>query len=976
MKRILAICLLFVLPAIGQDADFRRQVQTTTLTRQLLQKATAQQIRELLNVEEGGTFISIVTNVISVTTNNTIVGAVELTSTYRKLSNEAIPLTLRQSSDKVFAGFVRPSEAFDPVSGTHVASNTVRSIPLAFGSMLGSALLIERQGTNFPYPGLPAGELNPVRTTVSTNNIPGPYGFTIPAIAYTDTAGTNTHYAYFDQGPANSAPVHFGVLVKPNNLTNLTYDLQIAAATNAGWNFTMRATLTGEDALPQLTYITNGPVTFHDGAWVKMSNGWWYGWVNVTLSDASTARAYVAPAGFLTYAGITTSPSFYTAGYNYSSTPAAFETPIYQLSKSSGAQIRSKPQDNYAYEIKSTVNSASGTLILWMRNGFKQPTNATLLETSDGSLRVEMTRSNITVSADDLSSTVTTTATAPQLSPFGERLVTLTWTTNGMRVFLDGSLIGTSSAPSGAFQVGSAGFAGKSAAGTNEWNGHIAAAYLGDALTDDEVGDLPEAVGPPNELDAFKSLATRAGTEGEDSPIPLKEVVWSPRFVGDGIYPYVATNKAKEFHATASLWVYLTTNDTRVAGLKAVTPLVGAAFNPSFTQTPSFITNANALMVDFVTGQSIKPYYYTIGGAWSGCANRPLFKSIVESVIDAYYALGINDVQMDDPSINYALALPFLSYTYGTGTNVGTISSPARGCFCPDCQAAAIVDGYGTLTTSNLRNFHTQTTTNFWTWLGGKVRENSGMRISANLGTSIAIRSDGYQEGRFHYPIVEATESDSYPDAFVSNWKTFNGRLVSTFAVNTQSTFEEVFGASDRTRRWMAGSYAMGFLPVMPWDVYAGASSRAFAARQDIVDISGFVRSIGSSLLEGFSLAGAIGGSTSLPANATVAAWASDTNVLVTVRYRASDGKRVVHVVDTRNTPLPFTLRYYTPIVGYGAATIYKPATYNEADQDIAVATGNFSALSTSSSATITVNNSVASISMDAGLWRIIEVTP
>lgn len=62
MKRVLAIISLLCLTALGQDADFRRQVQTTDITRQLLQKRTAQQIRDLLNVSDVGSELTVKTN--------------------------------------------------------------------------------------------------------------------------------------------------------------------------------------------------------------------------------------------------------------------------------------------------------------------------------------------------------------------------------------------------------------------------------------------------------------------------------------------------------------------------------------------------------------------------------------------------------------------------------------------------------------------------------------------------------------------------------------------------------------------------------------------------------------------------------------------------------------------------------------------------------------------------------------------------
>jgi len=888
---------------------------------------------------------------------------------FQKVSTYAVPLTIRQSSPAVLTGFVRNSEAFDPDLGSHVSSNVLRAFPLTFGSVPGVAALIERAGTNFAFAGFPAGQLNPVRMTVSTNVMAGPFGTDIPAMSYTDTGVTNSHYIYFNQGPANSAPVQFGVLFKPLNPTNLTFNLQLAADTNFAWFSEIKATLDGSSLTPTVTRTSAGPVTFHDGAFLRLDRGWCYAWMNVTLTNAPVARAFFGANIGLATAGVTSSPSFYTAGYNYSSSPAALETPIYPMSKTNGTQILYKPQDTYAYTIRQPIKAGEGSLILWLRNGFKQPTNATLLES--GSLRVEMTRSALGVAMPDQGSGVSLSASVPELTPLGQRLVVLTWSTNGLRAFVDGALVGSSSPPTGAFNFSYSGVVGRATADTNHWNGHIAAAYLGTTLTDDEVSYLPKVVGPTEELATFESLASRTQTDLE-APIPLNEVVWSPRFIGDGNYPYNATNKAKELHATASMWMYISGRESRLSGLREVTPLLGAAFNPSLTQ------NTNALEIDYNTGQYIKPTWYVNANTWHGCANRPTYRQAVVDALSAYYNLGIRHIQHDDPAINYILALPYLQYLYGTGSALGTVGAVSYGCVCPSCVADAAATGYGTLTTSNLRAYQTQTTINYWEWLGGAVRSNADLKISANLSPTTAIYADGYTSDRFHYPLIEVSLTNTYPDKLIADWVSFNGRpLISTYSVNTLPSYEADFGASDRTRRWMAGSYAMGFLPTLPWDVYNGDPVvRTYAGRASIVDISGFVRARGEQLLRGYSLSGAVGQTTSIPADKTVAAWASTNQVLVVVRYRPSDGRRVIHCVDFRDTPASFTLSYWTPILGAGAATIYQPAAYNLSDQNYAVSSGDFTRLSTSTVATVATSNSVATISMDAGLWRIVEVQP
>jgi len=885
-------------------------------------------------------------------------------SLFQTLSTEAVPLTLTRLSDRVDYGFTRNSQAMDPFTGTAAASNYSRAIPISFGATIGSALLIERPGTNTTT------TASPVRFTVTTVPIAGPFGVSVPSVTYTDTSDTNSHYVFYGDvtNPAN-APVHFSLLFKPNNTTNTIYQLRLGPSSDTSLSVAMMATLDGADLSPVTTFTTTGPMTLHDGGFVRLQNGWYNGYLTITMSNIVGARAYLVPANFLAYAGNTSIPALFTAGYTFSSIVESNNTPIYSLTRTNLSVIPSKELDDYRFSIRTPVKSADGSLILWMRNGASQPLNSTLVETEG--LRVNMTRTGVSVTISDQSTGLALTSSAPALAPYGDRLLSLSWSTNSLKVYIDGGLIGESTTPVGALAFGTTGTFGRSLAGTNIWNGHIGAAYLGRLLSDAETAMLPSVVGPTANLTTFQSLADRTGTEGANPALPLSEVVWSPRFLGDGNYPYDAVAKARQLHATASLWAYFATNNSLIATLKDATPIIGAAMVPSdVSQDPS------ALMIDILTGESMKAWWYVWPAQWYGCANRQAYKNGVVAKINAYYALGIRHIQHDDPEINYSLALPFVSYRYGTGNATGTVAPSARGCNCPDCQARAIATGYGTLTTNNSRAFHTQTTIDYWSWIGSAVRSNSNMKISANLSDISAIRNRGYEEGRFHYPMYEITGSGTYSDAMIASWDLFRGEVLNTYAVNTQSSYEQVFGAADRTRRWMAACYAIGFLPLLPWDVYAGDSViRIFGARSDISDITGFVRAQ-ANLLRGYSLSSAVGETRSIPAKTTLAAWPSTNQVLVTVRYRASDGKRVIHAVDMRDTPAPFTLSWWSPIVGGASATVHRPVAYNSALQDAAVASGQFYALSTNSEAVVTITNSVASVAMDAGLWRIIDIQP
>lgn len=406
--------------------------------------------------------------------------------------------------------------------------------------------------------------------------------------------------------------------------------------------------------------------------------------------------------------------------------------------------------------------------------------------------------------------------------------------------------------------------------------------------------------------------------------------------------------------------------------MKSVTPLVGAAIAPELWQ---YVLPTNALQIDFTTGQNMKPSWYTWAGGYVGCANRPAFRSAVQVVAQAYANLGVTHLQHDDPEINYTLASS-AQYRYGSGSSTGTVSSPSIGCFCPDCQSFAAASGFGTLTTSNMRSFQAHSTTNYWTWYGGMIRSNTNLRISANHSRVQNLFGLGYTPQRFDYPLVEVFAADTTGDSLIRDWAEYGGHQVATYAVTTQSSYEQVFGASDRTRRWMAGAYALGLHPIVPWDVYANGVARVFAARSDVADLTGFVRAKGAELFDDFNLAGAIGETRRWPDNVAPAAWASTNAVLVTVRYRDSDGARLIHAVDLRDNPGGFTLNWWGPVVGTGAATIHAPAAYDLTAQNAAIASGNRSALATASAATVTTVGAIRSVTLGAGLWRVVEVTP
>lgn len=472
-------------------------------------------------------------------------------------------------------------------------------------------------------------------------------------------------------------------------------------------------------------------------------------------------------------------------------------------------------------------------------------------------------------------------------------------------------------------------------------------------------------------MTAFVPLSARAGNEGQNPALDLASVVWSPRFLGAGEYPYTATNKAAQFHASASLWVYAATNaSAAIADLAAWTPIVGVAMNPS-----SLTQSSAALQEDFTTGQNMKASWYTWTGGWWGCVNRSLFRSAISASLAAWFGMGVRHIQFDDPESNHTLARG-LQFYRGTGNVVGTLTSGGIGCFCSECQARSLAIGNGTLTAGNMTEFQKNSATNFWQWLGDQVHATAGAKISANLHHDQNLFDRGYTAGRFDIPLVEWYAPDTTGDAMIDGWTDYSGHLIATLAVNTQSSYEQAFAASDRTRRWMAASYALGLHPVLPWDVYAGGGPRVFAARADVADLSGFVRAAGSDVLSGYSLAGALGESRIIPSGMPSSAWASVNSVLVTVRYRATDGRRVIHVVDMRDTPASLTLSWWSPVVGAGAVTVREPAPYNATTHDAAIASGNRSTLAVLSSPAVSTAGLVRSISLGAGLWRIVEVAP
>jgi len=423
----------------------------------------------------------------------------------RRISNEAIPLTLLQSSPRVSVGFSRDSDALDPVSGVVVGTNTARSIPLAFGSQIGSAILIDRPGSSVPLWSGDQTLLSWIRFANPVTNLAlGPFGLPVPTIAWTDTVDTNTHHILL-LGPGGMTntpgnPVSSSFIFKPLISTNLTYTIYVQSQTNLAWSLWATARLTNETAIPTPTYLTNGPITRHNCQFTPLGNGWWHAWLSVTVTNAGGGiRFGLAPGGFASYVGNTSTPQLLTAGYNYSYTESSTDVPTFPLLRTNMTMILSKPGDVLTYTNAAPLKSTAGTLLFWLRNGYKQPVNATLLEsTPGGGLRVELQRTNLLVAVKDLVTNFSFNSSVPEMSYLAERQIALTWTTNGMKAFVDGSLVGTSVAPLGSFVFDPSGRVGSAVGGTNWWIGHIGAAYLPRALSDTEVLVSPSLVGPAN----------------------------------------------------------------------------------------------------------------------------------------------------------------------------------------------------------------------------------------------------------------------------------------------------------------------------------------------------------------------------------------------------------------------------------------------------------------------------------------------
>lgn len=434
---------------------------------------------------------------------NGTVDALEATDALaRRISTEAIPLTLLQSSPRVSVGFARDSDALDTVSGVVAGTNTARSIPLAWGSSIGSAILVDRPAVTVPlWPG-DTTLMSWIRMANPVTNIAlGPFGLPVPTIAWTDTVDTNTHHVGLigiTNTPGN--PVSGSFLFKPLIATNLTYTIYVQSHTNLAWSLLATAKLTNETVLPPITYSTNGPVTRHHAQFTPLGNGWWHVSICATVTNAGGGiRVGLAAGGFASYVGNTFTPQFLTAGYNYTHTEPANDVPNLPLLRTNMTLILSKAGDVFTYTNAAPLKATSGTLLFWLRNGYRQPANATLLEsTPGGGLRVELQRTNLLVALKDLVTNFSFNASVPEMSYFADRQIALTWTTNGMKAFVDGSLVGTSAPPSGSFVFDPSGRVGSAVGGTNWWIGHIGVAYLPRALSETEVLLSPSLVGPPN----------------------------------------------------------------------------------------------------------------------------------------------------------------------------------------------------------------------------------------------------------------------------------------------------------------------------------------------------------------------------------------------------------------------------------------------------------------------------------------------
>ncbi|MGV3756175.1 MAG: hypothetical protein ACO1QS_12405 [Verrucomicrobiota bacterium] len=406
---------------------------------------------------------------------------------------------------------------------------------------------------------------------------------------------------------------------------------------------------------------------------------------------------------------------------------------------------------------------------------------------------------------------------------------------------------------------------------------------------------------------------------------------------------------AEEFHLTRLDWCY-GVDRAYAQRAKELKLSIGSALSSNL---PDAKGKRDTGRVTDKEGK-LRTYSWMADGVWAGCPTAPEFRAAwLYHATNAVLA-GVDFIQQDDPHMS---------------TRTTSL------CYCKYCTAAftKYQAQYGT--TTNYAKFQQDVVLTFHREMHQQLDKMAGRHIPFSHNSIIGFTGKlDWTAPAFDFVNAEIEGKHVHPV-----------ELAKIAAVRRSSGVPMVFQYRETSvaanRRALAAIYANGMTMMLPWDVYMPDNApRYFIAKEDIADLSGFIRA-NANYLDGYEHALAAGPGLTANNNALKIEGGS-TNAFAFVR--AQPGKAnapvVIHLVEWADSGKRFKLLLHKSTLGNDrkiTAHLRVPRPYDAARHNTAQGSGNFSILIQETNLTVTTAGDWLAMEIPALMpWGLIVLQP
>ncbi len=464
-------------------------------------------------------------------------------------------------------------------------------------------------------------------------------------------------------------------------------------------------------------------------------------------------------------------------------------------------------------------------------------------------------------------------------------------------------------------------------------------------------------------LCALMSIAS-SGNAAESKPVwelaqPVKTIPGAPKYSDVTARSLVRrpmnakdTNDtfrmAEEFHLTRLDWCY-GVDRAYAQRAKELKLSIGCALSSNL---PDAKGKRDTGRVTDKEGK-LRTYSWMADGVWAGCPTAPEFRAAwLYHATNAVIA-GANFIQQDDPHMS---------------TRTTSL------CYCQYCTAAFAKYQAQLGPNAIYEKFQQDAVLTFHHEMHQQLDKFAGRHIPFSHNSIIGFTGKlDWTAPAFDFVNAEIEGKHVHPV-----------ELAKIAAVRRSSGVPMVFQYRETSvaanRRALAAIYANGMTMMLPWDVYMPDNApRYFIAKEDIADLSGFIRA-NANYLDGYEHAAAAGPGLA-PSN-VLKIESGSTNTFAYLR--AQPGKAnapiVIHLVEWAETGKPCKLLLHKSALGGDrkiTAHIRLPLPYDAGAHTKAQTTGIFITLIQATNLPITANGDWLNIELPAvNPWGILVLQP